>query len=357
MTERVNRLRGLLAAKGVDAFLITRPENRYYLTGFTGTSGAVVVTRNEILLVTDFRYDEQAKAEAPRCRVLMAAGPLAETIAGLDGDLTFASLGCEGDYITHLQFCELRDILPGVGVVPLSGLVEELRAVKDQAEINMIYDAVRLSDAAFRHILQFVREGVSERDLALELEFFVRKNGAEGMAFQQITASGYRSAMPHGTASPKLLAEGELLTMDFGAMLSGYCSDITRTVAVGRADKKMEEIYSIVLEAQMAGIAAIRQGIPASEVDRASREVIGGYGYGENFRHSTGHGLGLQIHENPRLSSRDDTVLKKGMVVTVEPGIYLPGWGGVRIEDTVVVEENGCRVLTSSEKERLMVCG
>lgn len=357
MTERVNRLRGLLASKGVDAFLITRPENRLYLTGFTGTSGAVVVTRNEILLITDFRYDEQAKAEAPLCRVVMAAGPLVEALSGLNGDLSLNSLGCEGDFITHLQFCELRDKLPGSAVVPLSGLVEELRAVKDHVEINKISDAVRLSDQAFRHILQFIRVGVSEMDLALEIEFFIRKNGSEGMAFQQITASGYRSAMPHGTASTKLLAEGDLLTMDFGAMLSGYCSDITRTVAVGRADRKMEEIYSIVLEAQMAGIAAIRQGIPASEVDRASREVIGSYGYGENFGHSTGHGLGLQIHENPRLSSRDGTELKKGMVVTVEPGIYLPGWGGVRIEDTVVVEENGCRVLTSSEKERLMVCG
>lgn len=357
MLDRADRLKDLLAREGMDAFLITRPENRYYLAGFTGTSGAVLLTGSEIFLITDFRYDEQARGQSPHCKVVVANETLLETLEGLDDRISIRRLGCEGDYITHQQFKSLEEKFKDREIIPVNGLVESLRVVKDSREIEAITGAVRLSDMAYEHILPFINEGVSEKDLALEIEFFMRKNGAEGVAFQQIVASGHRSAMPHGTATDKSLKAGELLTLDFGAVLSGYNSDITRTVAVGRKDKKMDEIYGIVLEAQLAGISAVREGVRAWEVDRAARDVIENYGYGGNFAHSTGHGLGLQIHENPRLSSRDGTELKKGMVITIEPGIYLPGWGGVRIEDTVVVEENGCRVLTASPKESLLVCG
>ncbi len=357
MLDRAERLQEMLAREGMDAFLITRPENRYYLTGFTGTSGAVLLTRAELFLITDFRYDEQARGQSPHCNVVVANETLLETLEGLDARLNIRRLGCEGDFITHQQFISLEEKFRDREIIPVSGFVESLRAVKDSLEIEAITGAVRLSDMTFEHILPLVGEGVSEKDLALEIEFFMRKNGAEGVAFHQIVASGYRSAMPHGTATGKSLKAGDLLILDFGAVLGGYSSDITRTVAVGRKDKKMDEIYGIVLEAQLAGISAVRQGVRAWEVDRAARDVIENYGYGGNFVHSTGHGLGLQIHENPRLSSRDGTELKKGMVITIEPGIYLPGWGGVRIEDTVVVEESGCRVLTASPKDSLIVCG
>ena len=357
MLNRINSLRELFSQESIDAFLITRPENRFYLTGFTGTSGAVLLTGDDIFLITDFRYDEQAREESPHCRVIMISGSLFDVLNELSINHSFGHLGCEGDFMTQQQFRSLEGELKNLEVKPLNGLVEQLRLIKDEQEIKLIGDAVSLSDKAFNHIQPFIREGAIERELALEIEFIMRKSGAEGIAFSFIVASGFRSAMPHGTASEKRLQKGELLIMDFGALLKGYHSDITRTVAVGQADQKMLDLYKVVLEAQLAGIHAVREGVLASEVDKAARDVISGYGYGENFGHSTGHGLGLQIHENPRVSSQDHTVLKKGMVVTVEPGIYLSGWGGIRIEDTVVVEERGCRILTSSPKDKLIVCG
>jgi len=357
LLERIKNLREIMAGEAVGSLLITRPENRSYLTGFTGTSGAVLLTAGEVFLITDFRYDQQARLQAPHCKVVLATESLPDTLADLDREIDFGRLGCEGDYLTYLQYGAMGEKFGDHRVRPLRGLVERLRVVKDEGEIEKIFAAVRLADQAYEYILPLIGEGVTEQEVALEIEFFMRKKGAEGIAFPMIAASGQRGAMPHGTASDKMMTAGELLTMDFGAVLGGYNSDITRTVAVGKADQKMEEIYGIVLEAQLAAIGAVREGIPASGVDRAAREVIESHGYGENFGHSTGHGLGLSIHEDPRLSARDDTILKKGMVVTVEPGIYLPGWGGVRIEDTVVVEEKGCRVLTSSPKEKLLVCG
>ncbi|MFZ5596568.1 MAG: M24 family metallopeptidase [Bacillota bacterium] len=357
MTDRVQRLREVFEGEGLDGFLVTRPENRYYLTGFTGSAGSVLVTGGEIYLVTDFRYAEQARIQSPHCRVIVSSEAAPDAISKLAGELNINMLGCEGDHLTYHQFTLLGDRCWEIGIKPLAGVIDGLRTVKDSYEIEKIGQAVDLSDRAFSHILPFIVEGAEERDIALELEFFMRKEGAEGVSFPIIVASGERSSMPHGIASGKRIAPGDLVTMDFGAMLDGYNSDITRTVVLGAADEKQKKIYQIVLEAQLSGIKAVRAGIKASEVDRAARSVIEAYGYGEHFGHSTGHGVGLQIHENPRVSSKDDTELKPGMVITIEPGIYLPGWGGVRIEDTVVVEDRGCRVLTKSMKDGLIACG
>ncbi|MFZ5651243.1 MAG: M24 family metallopeptidase [Bacillota bacterium] len=355
--SRIAGIRKLFSEEGVDSFLVTRPENRYYLTGFTGTSGAALINGREVVLITDFRYEQQSSIQCPHCRVVMVKETILDTVSHLAEDMDFKILGCEGDYLTYSQYNILKDKLPGREVKPVSGCVESLRSVKDCSELEKISRAVDLSDRAFEHILPLMGDGVKEIDVALELEFFMRKNGAEGIAFQIIVASGHRSSMPHGTASERIMRRGDLVTMDFGALLEGYHSDITRTVVIGRPDRRQEEIYGIVLEAQLTGIKTIRAGVTASEVDRASRSVIEGRGYGGQFGHSTGHGLGLSIHENPRLSSRDNTILKPGMVVTVEPGIYIPGWGGVRIEDTVLVEEKGCRVFTKSPKDSLIACG
>jgi len=237
-----------------------------------------------------------------------------------------------------------------------TGLVKKIRMIKDEAEIDKIREAVRITDVAFNHIRDYIKVGSIERDIALELEFFMKKEGASKNAFDFIVASGKRSALPHGVASTKQLEEGDFLTMDFGTVYQGYHSDMTRTVVVGKQpDKKQEEIYQTVLKAQQKATEVVKAGVKGSEVDKVARDIITKAGYGDYFGHGLGHSLGLEIHENPRLSPRDDTKLESGMVVTVEPGIYLPDWSGVRIEDTVVVREDGCEVLTSSPKELLVI--
>lgn len=355
MQKRIERLRGLLDGSGVEAFYVTNPENRYYLSGFSGTAGALLLCRDKSYLLTDFRYAGQASRESPDFEIIQVSGVYSEKLFEIvkENDLSF--LGCEGDNLTYNQFLALKDKLDGVELKPVSGLVEGLRLCKDDLEIKSIEEAVRLADEAFEQVLPAIRPGVPEREVALQLENSMRRKGADGVAFKIIVASGPRSSLPHGVASSRIMREGDLVTLDFGAVYRGYHSDITRTLVLGRPEQRQKEIYYIVLEAQMKAIAALRAGVKASDVDRAAREIIEHRGYGERFGHSTGHGLGLNIHENPRLSSKDDTTLQTGMVVTVEPGIYLPDWGGVRIEDTVLVEEGGCRVLTRSPKEKLIV--
>lgn len=356
MQGRIKRLQNKLRGERIDALLIMRPENRLYLTGFTGTTGVAVVTFDEIFFLTDFRYTEQARDQCKHCRVVEIKRSANETLTEFLPRLGVKRLGCEGDFISYQQFNILREKLGTIELMPIYGMVEDLRQTKDGSEIDTVARAVELADNAFARILSFLRPGIAERDVALELEFFMRKNGAEKSAFEIIVASGKRGAMPHGVASEKRLQLGDMVTMDFGCVFNGYHSDITRTVVLGNPTRKQQEIYNIVLEAQLAGVKAVRAGVKACDVDRASRSIIQRYGYGDNFGHSTGHGLGLAIHENPRLAVNVDTVLVPGMVVTVEPGIYLPGWGGVRIEDSVVVEERGCRVLTRAPKMELINC-
>lgn len=357
MTGRINRLREAMNREGIDGMLVTRPENRLYLSGFTGTSGALLVTPADPKLLTDFRYVEQAGLECPHCTVVEIKSSLFESLNQSLAEWGIKTLGCEGDFLTYEQLITLKDKIDCCTVKPVYSITEELREIKDPREIEQVQKSVDLADRAFDHILKFIRPGVMERDIALELEFFMRKNGASGTAFTFIVASGPRSAMPHGVASSRVIGQGDLVTMDFGAVLEGYHSDITRTVVVGEPSGKQLEIYRIVLEAQLAGLDAVKEGIPAAQVDKAARDVISSYGYGDNFGHSTGHGVGLVVHENPRLSSKSGQVLKSGMVVTIEPGIYITGWGGVRIEDMVLVEEGGCRVFTGAPKRDLIICG
>ncbi|ACV63473.1 peptidase M24 [Desulfofarcimen acetoxidans DSM 771] len=354
MINRINAVRKLLNKAALDAIVVINPGNRLYLSGFTGTSGILFIDARRAILLTDFRYREQAAAQAPDYEIITFTGLFTEKLLEFITPSKSYRLACEGDYITYKQFIAIKESLQDITVHPVNEFVEALRLVKDNTEINKIGRAVKIADDAFANILPLIKPGVSEIELALELEFFMRRAGAEKAAFTFIVASGTRSSMPHGVASEKLIKPGELLTMDFGAVYQGYHSDITRTVLIGTSTAKQSEIYRIVLEAQIAALAAVRSGIKASEVDKAARDIIASYGYGENFGHSTGHGLGLNIHENPRLAAKDETILLPGMVVTIEPGIYIPDWGGVRIEDTVVVEENGCQILTRSPKMNLM---
>jgi len=347
MMSRLERLRALMHQQQLDGVIISKPENRVYFSGFTGSSGVLLVSGAENRLITDFRYLEQAEAEAPEFIVIRHGSDQNPTLKMEIDIMGLKRVGFEGDFYTWDAYRRLTE----VAAEPVAVHLDELRIAKDAQEIALVRQAVLLADKAFTHVLSYIKPGVRENDIALELEFHMRKNGAEKIAFDIIVASGKRSALPHGRASAKIIEVGDMITMDFGAVYQGYHSDITRTVIVGRASAKQREVYNLVLTAQLAGVAAVAPGITGREVDAAAREIITAAGYGEYFGHGLGHGVGLVIHEQPRLAPGSEIILSPGMVVTVEPGVYLPDWGGVRIEDTVVVAAAGAEVLTASSKE------
>jgi len=354
--DRIARLRAALAERGLDGLVVVKPENRAYLSGFTGSAGVLLITPERAVLITDFRYTEQAAAQAPAFQVMKPESTDEALIARLVDEFGLKRIGYEGDHLTVDQFQTYRQAVSGCEWVSVTGLVETLRMVKDQTEIARMRRAAEIADEAFAQILPLVKPGAVERDLAAELEYRMKKLGAEGVAFETIVVSGVRSSLPHGRPSDKAIAAGDLVTFDFGALYEGYCSDMTRTVVVGEPTDKQREIYSIVLEAQKRGVAACRPGITGKELDDVCRSYIKERGYGEYFGHGTGHGVGRFIHEGPRVSQRGgDVVLQPGMVVTIEPGIYLPGWGGVRIEDMLLVTESGAEVLTRTPKELLIL--
>jgi Xaa-Pro aminopeptidase/Xaa-Pro dipeptidase len=357
LKHRIERLREKFAAAEIEGFLVTNPENRYYLTGFTGSAGIVLIDGGAPVLAVDGRYLEQARSESPFCEVVEARRLWPEGIADLVGERNIKRLGAEGGHITREAWVRLETALAGTVLISVPGLVETLRMIKEPDEISAVRKAARLVDVVFAECLPALRAGVKERDWALEVEFALRRSGAERAAFDFITASGRRSALPHGTASAKAVQKGELVIVDIGAVVQRYCSDFTRTVVLEKGEPWQEKLYEAVLAAQSAGIAAIRPGIPARDVDKAARAVLADSGYAEFFTHSTGHGLGLAVHEEPRLAQEVETPLQPGMVLTVEPGVYLKGKGGVRIEDVVLVTGDGAEVLTASPKEALRVVG
>jgi len=354
--SRLEKVRAAMAEAQLDALLVGRPENRAYLSGFTGSAGLLLITQQDAYLITDFRYVEQASVEAPAFKVCRSDTTPAELVGKLCQDAGVRRLGFEGDFVTVDDFQTYRKALPDQELLSATGLVEKLRMIKDAEEQALMRRAAAITDEAFRHILGFIRPGVTERDVAMELEFTIRRLGAQGLAFETIVASGPRSSLPHGQPTDRVIEEGDLVTLDFGARYQDYCSDMTRTVMVGEPSAKQREIYEIVLEAQQRGVAACRPGITGKELDEVCRSYIREKGYGGHFGHGTGHGVGRFIHEGPRVSTRgEQDVLQPGMVVTIEPGIYLPGWGGVRIEDMVLVTETGCEVLSRSPKELIIL--
>ncbi len=351
MTERLDDLRAFMAEQDLAAVIVAKPENRRYLSGFTGSSGLLLVSAGAAKLITDFRYIEQATGQAGGFTVVRHGSDIYETLAAEIKAVGGERIGFESDFTAWDAGQKMNEFVGDLIPVHL----DKLRMIKDETELAALRVAVRLADNAFDHILPFIRPGVSERDVALELEFFMRKNGAEKAAFDIIVASGPRSALPHGRASDKPIAAGEFVTMDFGAVYEGYHSDITRTVVVGKASSRQREIYDLVRAAQQAGLDAVAAGKTGREVDEAARRVIGDAGYGDYFGHGLGHGVGLAIHEEPRLSPVGNEVLAANMTVTIEPGVYLPDWGGVRIEDTVVVTAAGAQILTASSKELIQL--
>ncbi|MEW6574400.1 MAG: Xaa-Pro peptidase family protein [Bacillota bacterium] len=357
MNHRIERLRTKMAAAGIDGLLIVNGDNNYYLSGFSGSAGILVVDKKSAVLVTDGRYAEQAHKECAGFEIIESKRLWPDGVSRAITQSGLSVVGLESKYVSYEQWVKLTGAVKDVTLVPVHDLVAELRMVKEPSEMALIREAVRLVDETFAACLPSLRPGVKERDWALDLEFALRRSGAQRAAFDFIVASGWRSALPHGTATDKEVAEGDLVVVDCGAVVGHYRSDFTRTVAVASAAPWQEQIYQAVLAAQKAAIAAIRPGTEAGEVDRAARSVLDGYGFAEAFSHSTGHGLGLAVHEEPRLAEGVETLLAPGMVVTVEPGVYLPGKGGVRIEDVVLVTEDGAEVLTAAPKEELLVIG
>lgn len=353
--KRLKDIRKIIKEKNVDAILITKCEHNFYMSGFTGTSAVIFITDSKAVLLTDFRYVEQAAGQSPEYEICKYAGSCINELNNLIEEESVKTLFFEDSYITFAEYGEFRKKLNIKEFIPLGKAVEELRRVKDETEIALIKKAVRIADDTFFHILGYIKPGVAEVELAAEMEYYMKKQGAAGSSFETIVASGIRASMPHGVASDKKLKSGDVITFDFGALYNGYCSDMTRTVFLGKPESELERIYNIVLHAQLKGIEAVKQGSIAKDVDKIARDHIVNEGFGDYFGHGLGHGVGLEIHEEPTLSTRGSIELLNGMVVTVEPGIYIAGLGGVRIEDMVVVNGEAPDVLTASTKEMIVL--
>lgn len=351
---KLEKLRNALGEKNVDGLLVTNEYNRRYMTGFTGTAGVAIVTKDDAVFITDFRYAEQAKKQIKDFRIVQHTGALTDEVAVQVEGMGIKTLGFEKDTMTYGMFETYKSQVKA-DLVPLSGLIEKIRLIKTEQEINIIKVACEIADQTFTHILNFIKPGVTELEVSNELEFFMRKQGATASSFDTIVASGLRSALPHGVATDKVIEKGDFVTLDFGALYNGYISDITRTIAVGQPSEKLVEMYNTVLESQLLALEKVGPGMTGIQADSIARDYLASKGYGEAFGHSTGHGIGLEVHEGPSLSSRSETVLEPNMVVTIEPGIYLPEIGGVRIEDDILITESGNEKLTHSNKELIIL--
>lgn len=355
MDDRLSRFLNKMAAADLSAALITKPENIRYLSAYTG-EGALLASAQGAVIITDFRYVEQAEQEAPGLLIEQTTGEvkLDAILARLVKDGGHKKLAVETDRISYDHYLKLESALNGVVFEPLGAMAEELRAVKDESEIRAIAEASAVSCAAFEDILLRIRPGMTEREISRELEYAMLKRGAEAIGFQTIACAGPNGSLPHATPTDRPVQRGELLTLDFGAQVRGYKSDITRTVAIGKIDGELMDVYETVQKAQRLALSMIKAGAPCAQVDLAAREFIDAR-YPGAFGHGLGHGVGLEIHEAPGLSRTGETTLCAGHVVTVEPGIYLKGIGGCRIEDTVVVTEGGYTNLMSAEKELIIL--
>ena len=352
--KRLRKLRTSITEKGLDALLLSQPENLRYLSGFTGSSGWLLISGQNAILATDFRYVEQAKGESPDFEIIQTKQDLRDWLPGLVSDLGWHKLGFEANFISYEGYHKLSKAIKtkqvNLELVPTTGIVEQLRSIKEPEELGFIIKAAALADNAFEQAKAIIRPGITEREAAWEIEKILRQEGSEGMPFEIIVASGPNSALPHARPTEKTIRSGEPVLIDMGARINGYCSDFSRTLFLGKADKTFREIYDIVLKAQATTIEGIKSGMAASQADQWARSIVEQAGYGDAFGHGLGHGVGLAVHEFPALGPSSSDSLADGMVFTIEPGIYLAGQGGVRIEDMVVLENGKAKVLTKAEK-------
>jgi Xaa-Pro aminopeptidase len=357
---RQARLQNLLSRNRLDALLITHPPNVRYLCGFSGSAGTLVLTAEKTVFFTDGRYTEQAREQVQGARILVSRkatlASVAEWLAGHYKKLKLRTLGIETDHLTVGEQLRLKKLLPpSMRLRPAPPLVEQARMVKDAEEVSCLRAAAMLGASLFDVAVRSIRPGVKEHEVAAEMEYAARGAGAEGMSFETIIAAGPRSALPHGRASNAAIPAKGFVVCDFGVILSGYCSDMTRMVHVGSPGAGERRMYQAVREAQQAAVDAIQAGIGVSQIDRIARKLLQQKSLGRYFTHSTGHGVGLEIHEAPRIAAGQTEVLRPGMAITVEPGVYLPGIGGVRIEDLVVVTERKAEVLASVSKDLITI--
>ena len=359
MKKRIQALLSKMKALNLDAMLIGSKANRMYLSGFTGSSALLYISEKRQVIITDFRYMEQVGIQCKHFESLNQG-----TLGLIGSALKLAQeegakrIGFESEHTVYSTYVELTNHSE-FEFVPTNRLIEEARQIKDEDELAKLTQAEHIGDLAFKGIVPFIeanwRNGLTETDIALEIERIMRKNGATGTSFDSIVAAGAKSSLPHAVPGDVTLKEGDFLVMDFGCIYEGYCSDMTRTIVIGEPTAKHLEIYNTVLKAQLAALEQIKPGMTGSEVDKISRDIITEAGYGELFGHGLGHGVGIDIHENPRFSPAEKTIIRPGMVMTVEPGIYVPGFGGVRIEDMVIVTENGISNVTHSPKELIII--
>jgi Xaa-Pro aminopeptidase len=339
----------------LDALLLTNLENIRYASRFTGSTATAVITNERAIILVDSRYILQAAQECPKFEVKLYSGDVLKAASELLNELAPARLGFEADYVTCSTHRKLRSMISkSTRLVAARRTVEDLRIVKDREEIEKIRRAAQIADECFSHICSLIKPGMSEREVALEIYLFMYKKGS-GPAFGSIVAAGPHAAFPHFQPTDTLIERGQMVKLDFGASLGGYNSDLTRTIFLGKPDEKFRKVYGVVLEAQRRAIAAIRPGKIGKEIDAVARDFIASKGYGEYFGHGLGHSLGIGVHDGPGLTPTSDTVLAAGMVMTVEPGIYIEGWGGVRIEDDALVTRFGAEVLTTATKEIVVV--
>ena len=337
--------------------LIISPENRKYFTGFESSDGYLLVSSDRAVFITDGRYIESAEKQISSCPVILL-GKAYPQIADILGNMSCKHLLVEASRMTVSTYNSLKGVLKSTSISTdstLDSIINDIRSIKSEIEVESIIKAQRIAENAFEHILKFIKIGVTEKEIALELDFFMLHNGGEGLSFETIAVSGKNSSMPHGVPSNKKIENGDFITMDFGTIINGYHSDMTRTVAVGFATDEMKSVYNTILKAQQNCLDNIKASVSCKSGDMFARSVINDSGYGKYFTHSTGHGVGVEIHEYPNLSPASDSILTAGNIVTVEPGIYIPEKFGVRIEDMALITENGCRNLTNAKKELIIL--
>jgi Xaa-Pro aminopeptidase len=355
---RVNRLKKILTEKQGYPYLITDLNNIKYLTGFSGSNAYLVIDDKKSYFISDSRYEEYVKAVLPEnIEFVLQTGSTADALKACFSKINRKNLFVESHSMTLAQHAGFKKGLKGIKIIPMDDdPVNFIRMVKDEGEISIMREAAAITDRCFYHLLKFIKPGMTEWDVAVEIEMYYKKNGCTACSFDPIVASGTGSSMPHYIPSmDKKIARGEILLIDMGCVFKGYNSDLTRTVFVGKIDNSLEKIYNIVYEAQGKALKAVRAGLDTQKLDNVARSFITDQGYGENFGHGLGHGLGIEIHEMPAVKKNSSIKLKKNMVITIEPGIYIPGSGGVRIEDMVLVTAGGCEVLTRCSKELIVI--